>query len=1015
MINSNFDYSTLFFHSPLPKWFYEIDTYQILEVNQAALNHYGFTKEEFLSLKITDLHTESCLPKLITAHKNIDSDQTNVYFGVFTHLKKNGEKIQVEINGHKIPFNGRDCITVICQDITEKEKQIHRLKLLESVVTNTHDAILITEAEPFDVPGPKIIYVNEAFSKMTGYQPEEVIGKTPRILQGPKSDQGELKRLSNAIRNWESCEITTINYKKNGEEFWINFSISPVADENGSYTHWIAIEHDITESKLLEEKLIKGKELAEDNEFKMKEAQKLAKLGSWYYDFINQVSFWSEETYSIWGLDPEIETIDLEKHEKLINPKDWERFNHVINHAIENKIPYQMEIELLRPDGTIKTVNTIGAPVFDEDNKLIAYKGTTQDISERIIIENELRSAIKKAEESDARFKSYTQQSPIGIYTTDINGDCIYANETWLEMAAMQLEDALGKGWINALHPEDLEYVTNNWYKSIESNGEWNYEYRFVNSNKDITWINGRAKKLFNDKNELIGYLGSNVNITKRKKAEQEKNTLLTTLEKSLNEIYVFDAETLKFSYINQGALNNLGFSEQEIKELTPLDLKPEFTATTFNQLLNPLVTKEKEKIIFLSNHKRKNGSFYPVEVHLQLVSEDENKRFVAIILDITERKKAEKNILVANERFEKVTKATTDAIWDWDIESDIFFRGEGFEKLFGYQVKQNLNQKDFWQDSFHPEDLPLIKKSIEASLTDPSKEFWQQEYRILSRSGETRTVIDKGVIIRDEKGKPTRMVGAITDITEEKNHKIELLNLNKKLEKHIKELEFINQQLEQFAFIASHDLQEPLRMITSFMNQLQRKYGGLLDEKGNQYIHFATDGAKRMKQIILDLLEYSRAGRTLESPEQTDTSKIIEDYIMLRKKVIRDKMVKITYDKLPTLEIHQSPFTQVFHCLIDNAIKYSKVEENPEIHISSEEKNDHWLFSVKDNGIGIPKEFYEKIFVIFQRLHNKDEYSGTGIGLSIVKKHIEAWGGRVWLDSELGKGSTFHFTIKKN
>ncbi|MBJ7428470.1 MAG: PAS domain-containing protein, partial [Bacteroidia bacterium] len=151
-------------------------------------------------------------------------------------------------------------------DITAQKEREQHLKLLESVITNTTDSVLITEAEPFDMPGPRILYVNDAFTKMTGYTGEEVIGKTPRILQGPKSDRAELKRLSEAIRRWEPCEITTINYKKSGEEFWNNFSLTPVANEKGWFTHWIAIERDVTEVKkyisAIENQNIKLREIA---------------------------------------------------------------------------------------------------------------------------------------------------------------------------------------------------------------------------------------------------------------------------------------------------------------------------------------------------------------------------------------------------------------------------------------------------------------------------------------------------------------------------------------------------------------------------------------------------------------------------------------------------------------------------------------------------------------------------------------------------------------------------------
>lgn len=230
----------------------------------------------------------------------------------------------------------------------------------------------------------------------------------------------------------------------------------------------------------------------------------------------------------------------------------------------------------------------------------------------------------------------------------------------------------------------------------------------------------------------------------------------------------------------------------------------------------------------------------------------------------------------------------------------------------------------------------------------------------------------------------------------------------------HARELEFTNQHLEQFAYIASHDLQEPLRMITSFLKQLEKKYGGKLDEKGHQYIYFATDGANRVRQIILDLLEYSRVGKNLEAPENVDLKVIIEDYQILRKKIIEEKNVSIQYNSLPIVKISNPPLTQAIHSLLDNSIKYGKESIPPKILISGSETVDAWQIQIKDNGIGIEPEYFEMIFVLFQRLHNRNEYEGTGIGLAIAKKNVESWNGKIWLESKVDEGSTFYFTIPK-
>jgi light-regulated signal transduction histidine kinase (bacteriophytochrome) len=226
-------------------------------------------------------------------------------------------------------------------------------------------------------------------------------------------------------------------------------------------------------------------------------------------------------------------------------------------------------------------------------------------------------------------------------------------------------------------------------------------------------------------------------------------------------------------------------------------------------------------------------------------------------------------------------------------------------------------------------------------------------------------------------------------------------------------ELKSSNEELEKFAYVASHDLQEPLRMIDSFLTLLESKYSSQLDDKAKQYIYYSVDGAKRMRQIILDLLEFSRAGSFSGELEEINLEEVMEEIKHLQSKVIEEKSATITYEALPILIAMNSPVLQIFHNLIGNALKYSQKTVPPKIHICSERKGDFWNFCVKDNGIGISKEYQERIFVIFQRLHGKTEYSGTGLGLSIVKKIIEKMEGNIWVESEgVGKGSSFYFQI---
>lgn len=241
-----------------------------------------------------------------------------------------------------------------------------------------------------------------------------------------------------------------------------------------------------------------------------------------------------------------------------------------------------------------------------------------------------------------------------------------------------------------------------------------------------------------------------------------------------------------------------------------------------------------------------------------------------------------------------------------------------------------------------------------------------------------------------------------------------ELKALNVSLSKRVAELASSNEELERFAYVASHDLQEPLRMVSSFLQLLQKRYHEKLDSKANEYIHFAVDGAERMKTLILDLLKFSRVNTSVDEHELIDLNEICENVLITYKQTIAKNNAAINVGALPAILGSKTELMQLFQNLIGNALKY-RSEQPPVVDIDVTDADAFWQFSIADNGIGIDPRFYKKIFVIFQRLHHKNEYSGTGIGLAICKKIIERHGGKIWVESKPGTGSTFYFTLPKH
>lgn len=336
---------------------------------------------------------------------------------------------------------------------------------------------------------------------------------------------------------------------------------------------------------------------------------------------------------------------------------------------------------------------------------------------------------------------------------------------------------------------------------------------------------------------------------------------------------------------------------------------------------------------------------------------------------------------------------------WQLNLDTQEFFCSNGVYEMLGFEPNEFPMDLHKLRQFMHPDDQSDAYIEMNSAIENGIK-FCSQK-RLVHQNGSLINIESIGQLVTGEQGEADQLIGVFKKVSEQLNQ-------------HSNELQASNRELEQFAFVVSHDLQEPLRMITGFLSQLEKKYSHLLDEKGQNYIHFAVDGATRMKKIIRDLLEFSRVGRYFEDQKNIDLNELIKEIELLYQKTIFEKGAIIEFQNLPKIHYFKAPVFQVFQNLISNALKYSLPDRQVRIKISATDMEDHWQFSVEDNGIGIAKEDFEKIFVVFRRLHTKDEYSGTGMGLAIVRKIIDNANGKIWVESKKGKGSSFIFTLPK-
>jgi PAS domain S-box-containing protein len=381
----------------------------------------------------------------------------------------------------------------------------------------------------------------------------------------------------------------------------------------------------------------------------------------------------------------------------------------------------------------------------------------------------------------------------------------------------------------------------------------------------------------------------------------------------------------------------------------------------------------------------------------------------LTVLVDITERKRAEQEVLRSRQTLAEAQRIGHVGSWEWDVSKDRAVWSDELYRIFGLDPSEPAANYARALTMIHPEDQATFAGDVQKAIEGPAPYY--SEYRIIRADGETRFLTSQGEVTRDGAGKAVWMVGAVHDLTERKRNEEAMLQSREELVAKADELARSNSELEQFAYVASHDLQEPLRMVASYVQLIRRRYQGKLDSDADEFIQYAVEGSNRMQALINDLLTYSRVGTRGKPLVLVDAQAALARAIENLQVTIDESKAVIKFGKMPRVKADEMQLVQLFQNLLSNAVKY-RASAPPQVEVTAARDGDAWHFQVKDNGIGIDPKHFDRIFIIFQRLQARDETSGTGIGLALCKKIVERHGGRIWVESAPGKGSTFHFTI---
>jgi len=642
----------------------------------------------------------------------------------------------------------------------------------------------------------------------------------------------------------------------------------------------------------------------------------------------------------------------------------------------------------------------------------------------------------------------------IGTIFWNADGDITDANDAFLEMIGYTKDEIHSRAirWRDLTPPEYIEQ-DNKALEEITATGVMTpFEKEYIcKDGRRIPIILGAAS-LPGPKLNGVAFV---LDITENKKAEQKlkesEKKYKILFEKAPMAILLINLKLI-IEDCNTSAELLFGYTKEELLGggTSYLDNIPPDTqlilAKNFSKFLKTGVPELVEIQLI-----KKEGKMIWINAYLIEVKIAEKSYILAMIQDITERKKAEEelrnrdrdlhirnelsNIFLTTsdkEMYHKVLEFVKDLMQSeygyfgyidengdlvcpsltfkiWDKcqvkDKDVIFPHKNWTGIWGRSL---LEKKILYsnQDLNVPEGHLHLNNTIVAPII-----FKEEVIGQLGFANKTSNYTEN-----DKKGIAdiTNFIAPVLNASiEQQNAEQKLKGSNESLKIAMEELKRSNKELEQFAYVASHDLQEPLRMVASFTQLLQKRYQDKLDDDANDFINYAVDGATRMHSLISDLLIFSRVGSRGKPFKITDMNIVIEVVLNNLRQLINETNSVITSDPLPVIEADKSQMIQLFQNIISNGIKF-RGEKDPIIHVTAEIKTDKWIFSVKDNGFGMDSKYFDRIFVIFQRLHKKDEYGGTGIGLAVCKKIIQRHSGKIWVESELGKGSTFYFSIPK-
>ncbi|MBD1874612.1 PAS domain-containing protein [Nodosilinea sp. FACHB-131] len=899
-----------------------------------------------------------------------DSNGTTVYF--------------TDINDRKAAAASRQKTEQLRYELALLER------ILESILAGYWDIDFIANTA----------YMSPSLKLMLGYADHELSNTidTWRTLMVPEDLPSTLDNFNQHVQSHgEVPYYNEVRYRhKDGSIVWMIYAGQVIAwDDAGHPLQMVGCHVDITQLKQTEAQLRK-------NQVHLQEAQRIGNLGSWEFDVATDRITWSEQVYRIFGLHPEAKLTSCEALQSYFHPDDQTRHHQTIEAIIATHQPFDSEFRIVRADGSPGHIHVKGEALVDGAGQLTHLTGTVQDISDRKQHNAEMQNL-------SLRLSLALKSAGIGTWERVLSTDEVIWDQCLVDLYGFARlgRQATYQDWRAQVYADDIDWVEAANQALIDSNAPYDVEFRIWRGDGSLGWIRSSALAQRDAYGRPVSIVGINYDITDQKQSAVELEDISARLTLAL--------ESGSFGCWDWNVVTNAINWDQRLIELYDFD---EERPTTYQDWRNRVHSDDLQAVEAALQAALANDVAYDSEFRIcrsdgelrwikasalvYRTPEGQPLSMVGINYDITEKKRAETQLQDLSLRLSLALESGRIGAWDWDLHQAVHWDQRMYE-IWGFEDLGQAAVFEDWASRVHGDDWPAVEATIHQALKDGLP--YDIEFRFYRPDGELRWVRAAAMVQRSPAGAALAMVGINYDITDQKRAEAELLRTTA-------QLRASNHELEAFAYSVSHDLRAPLRAIDGFSRALVEDYGDQVGEEGHDYFNRIRHNVGRMGQLIDDLLRLSRVSRQAMTYVPVDLSALVQEQIDELQRVDADRTVTVTIAHGLTVTADPTLMRVAIANLVQNAWKFTAHQASARIDFGLERQRGEPVYYLRDNGAGFDMAYADKLFGVFQRLHNTDEFPGTGIGLATVQRAIHRQGGRVWAEAAVEQGATFYFTL---